>query len=394
MTSVPKADPVRLARAYLVRVAEPPAPRLVELVEQEGPIRAAELVRRGAVTGDGVRETAARRHLDLASQDVAAAGAVGARLIIPEDEDWPGWQLLALRLAGSRGIQGMAEPLALWVRGAAALSEVVDRSVSVVGARSASGYGEQVAGEFGYGLAARQVTVVSGAAYGIDGSAHRGALGAGGLTVAVLGSGIDVGYPAGHAGLLRAIAEQGLVISEHPPGTPPARHRFLVRNRLIAALGAGAVVVEAGRRSGAHNTASTARVLGRTVMAVPGPVTSAMSVGCHQLLRSGEAIAVTTVDEVVETIGRVGADLAPRQRSPARATDGLDRVALQVHEALSTRAEHSDEWTAVQSGVPLERVRALLCELELLGLAQRGESGWRRAAGPSARTSPGRCGGS
>ena len=135
MTSVPKADPVRLARAYLVRVAEPPAPRLVELVEQEGPIRAAELVRRGAVTGDGVRETAARRHLDLASQDVAAAGAVGARLIIPEDEDWPGWQLLALRLAGSRGIQGMAEPLALWVRGAAALSEVVDRSVSVVGAR-------------------------------------------------------------------------------------------------------------------------------------------------------------------------------------------------------------------------------------------------------------------
>jgi DNA processing protein len=367
-------DHLRLARAYLLRVAEPPAPGVAELVAAEGPIRAAELVRQGAADD----ETSARRHLDLAAQDLSNAEEGGARLVIPEDEEWPGWQLLSLRTAGARGVKGMIEPLALWVRGSGLLAELVDRAVSVVGARSATGYGEHIATELAYGLVGAQVTVVSGAAYGIDGAAHKGALSGGGPTVAVLGCGIDIGYPAGHSGLLRKIADQGAVISEYPPGAPPARHRFLVRNRLIAALGAGTVVVEAGRRSGARNTASTAHALGKPVMAVPGPVTSAMSVGCHELLRSGEAAPVASVEEVVETIGHIGTDLAPRRKGRSRATDGLDPLALRVHEALGIRSGLSCERIAVESGVALTRVRALLPELELVGLAHRCESGWCR----------------
>src|SRR5690606_21073056 len=133
---------------------------------------------------------------------------------------------------------------------------------------AATDYGEHTAAEFAYELTQSGMTVVSGAAYGIDGAAHRGTLAAEGVTVAVLGCGLDVGYPAGHVGLLNRVARRGAVVSEYPPGTQPARHRFLVRNRLIAALSAGTVVVEAGRRSGARNTATTAGTLGKVVMAV------------------------------------------------------------------------------------------------------------------------------
>ncbi|GAA0632833.1 DNA-processing protein DprA [Kutzneria viridogrisea] len=384
-----KTDPVRLARAYLLRVAEPPAPSLVALINEEGPVRAAELVRRGAVA----EETAARCHLDLAEQDLARADARGARLLTPEDPDWPGWQLLSLRAARTRGVPGMVEPIALWFKGSMPLNELVDRAVAVVGARAATGYGDHVANEFGFGLAERQVAVVSGAAYGVDGAAHRGALAAGWTTLAVLGCGVDVGYPVRHTDLLQRIAEHGAVVSEYPPGTPPARHRFLVRNRLIAALGAGTVVVEAGRRSGARNTASTAHSLGKPVMAVPGPITSAMSVGCHDLLRSGVAAPVCSVDEVVEAIGRIGTDLAPREPGPQRPTDGLDPVVLRVHEALSTGLGLSPDQVSVESGVPLDRVRAALPQLELAGLAVRKDTGWCAALGRMGTSSSSRCGG-
>jgi len=222
------------------------------------------------------------------------------------------------------------------------------------------------------------VTVVSGAAYGVDGAAHRGALAAGGPTIAVLGCGINVPYPAGHGGLLDRIAEVGLVISEYPPGTPPARHRFLVRNRLIAALATGTVVVEAGRRSGSRNTAATAAALGRLVMAVPGPISSAMSVGCHELLRTGDACLVGSVDDVIESVGRLGVDLAPVPSHEARETDGLGERALRVHEALDRQAGLSAEQIAVRSGIPVDRVRAALPGLELTGHAERCDDGWRR----------------
>jgi DNA processing protein len=375
-------EEVYRARAYLLGVAEPPALALAALVAACGSVAAAELVRLGTAPERVLDETAARRHCDRLDGDLATAERTGCRLVVPEDEDWPAWQLLSLGHAAARGLRWAVEPLALWVRGTARLAEVFERAVSVVGARAATAYGEHVAGEFGYGLAGQGMTVVSGAAYGIDGAAHRGALAAEGTTVAVLGCGIDIGYPSGHSSLLDRIADHGLVLSEYAPGTPPARHRFLVRNRLIAALSAGTVVVEAGTRSGARNTAASAAALGKELMAVPGPITSAMSIGCHELIRTGMAIPVSSVAEILESVGRVGESLAPRPATPTRPTDALGDEALRVHEALGKRDGCSADKIAVDSGVPLGRVRALLPELELTGLAERRDDGWRRTMSP------------
>ncbi|GAA1240287.1 DNA-processing protein DprA [Prauserella halophila] len=374
-------DAVHRARGYLLGAAEPPAPALAAFVAGHGPVDAAERVRRGEVPDAVAQETEARRATDRADRDLAAAAQAGYRLVTPEDDEWPAWPLLSLEVATGRGVDGVAPPLGLWIRGAARLDEVVDGAVAVVGARAATEYGEHTAAELAYGLVSDGATVFSGAAYGIDGSAHRGALAAGGPTVAVLGCGLDAGYPAGHVGLLNRIAERGAVVSEYPPGTPPARHRFLVRNRLLAALTAGTIVVEAGRRSGARNTSSTAGALGKVVMAVPGPVGSATSVGCHELIREAYATLVASVPDVLSTVGRLGEavpDTAPRPRRP---TDELGPQALRVHEALGERRGRSPDAVAEESGVPLARVRALLPELELSGFAERCESGWRRAAG-------------
>jgi DNA processing protein len=375
----PFGEEIRLARAYLMRVAEPPATALLALVDSVGPVAAAARVRAADVPPAVLAETSARRHLDLAAGDLADAAQVGARLVVPEDEEWPAWQLLCLAAAADRGQRWSGTPLGLWARGPASMADVFDRAVGVVGARSATSYGEHVAAEVGFGLAGAGMTVVSGAAYGIDGSAHRGALNAAGTTVAVLACGVDRDYPSGHAALLDRIAETGLVLSEYPPGTPPAKHRFLVRNRLIAALSAGTVVVEAGVRSGARNTATTAAALGKVVMAVPGPITSAASVGCHDLLRTGAATIAGSLAEILEAVGPVGEHLTERPDGPHRRTDGLGDDALRVHGALRRRAARSTAQVAVESGVALERVRALLPELEITGLAERCEEGWRQA---------------
>jgi DNA processing protein len=371
-------DDGRRARAYLLRVAEPPAPALIAFVAHHGPIDAAARVRRGDCPPEVLKATEARREYDLVDQDFARAAAAGARLVVPEDDEWPAWPLLALDLAARRGVTEAVPPLALWVSGDVALGTAADRAVAVVGARAATEYGEHHAAELSYGLASRGVPVFSGAAYGIDGAAHRGALAAEGITVAVLGCAVDAGYPAGHVGLLnRIVRNGGAVVSEYPPGTPPARHRFLVRNRLIAALTEGTLVVEAGRRSGARNTASTAGALGKVVMAVPGPVSSGMSVGCHELIRDSRATLVATVDEILETVGRFGIAEDPAAR-PKRPTDRLGPDALRTYEALAARADRSDTEIAAESGLPLRKVRALLPALEIDGFAVRGEAGWRR----------------
>lgn len=379
--TAPADEEIRLARAYLMRVTEPPALAVHALVNVEGALAAAERIRAGDVPPTVRSDTDARRHLDLAGEDLAAAGKVGARLLVPEDPEWPAWQLLCLAPPTDRGVRGAGPPLGLWVRGEAPTADVFDQAVSVVGARAATGYGDLVAAELGYGLSTAGMTVVSGAAYGIDGAAHRGALRAGGPTVAVLGCGIDIPYPAGHSSLLESIASDGLVISEYPPGTTPARHRFLVRNRLIAALSSATVVVEAGVRSGARNTATTAAALGKVVLAVPGPITSAMSVGCHDLLRTGAATLAGSVAEVLEAVGPVGDHLRAPEKTQPRRTDGLTDQALRVHEALRRDVGASAEEIAVDSGVPLDRARALLPELEITGHAERHEDGWRQAKG-------------
>jgi DNA processing protein len=306
---------LRRARAYLSRVAEPPAPALSELISDAGPVRAARLVAAGQVSPRVYAETAARRADDRADTDLCAVATLGARLVIPEDAEWPVEAFTCFTTPTAQVDDRWRAPVALWVRGAGGLDELTERAVAVVGARAATGYGEHVAAEFGYELAEGGFAVISGAAFGIDGAAHRGALAAEGSTVAVQACGLDRAYPAGHQKLLDRIAGSGAVVSEYPPGGWPARHRFLVRIRLIAAFAAGTVVVEAGVRSGARRTAAAAAALGRVVMAVPGPVTSASSMGCHLLIREEQAVLVTRAAEVVEAVGRIGADLAPRWAS-------------------------------------------------------------------------------
>lgn len=263
----------------------------------------------------------------------------------------------------------------LWVTGPVALDEAAQRAAAVVGTRAATAYGQHVAADLSAGLAERDVTVISGGAYGIDGAAHRAALGSDGQTVAVLAGGIDVLYPAGHSALLHRVGSSGLLVTEYPPGVRPARHRFLTRNRLVAALSSATIVVEAGLRSGAANTAAWARALGRVVCAVPGPVTSAASAGCHVLLRNGAEL-VTRAEEVVEIVGRAG-EFAEEQPHPSDPLDGLTDAERQVYEALPARGARSPDEIAVSSGLPPAAVLAPLAMLEIAGLARRQDGRWR-----------------
>lgn len=369
---------LRRARAYLNRVAEPPAPALSELVNEVGPVRAARLVAGGPLPARVAAETSARRAEDRAEADLSAIAALGGRLVVPEDAEWPVEAFACFATPVAQADQRWRAPLALWARGAGRLDELGERMVAMVGARAATGYGQRVATEFGYELAQDGIVVISGAAFGIDAAAHRGALAAEGRTVAVQACGLDRAYPAAHQRLLDRIAQSGAVLSEYPPGVRPARYRFLVRNRLIAAFAAGTVVIEAGVRSGARRTASAAAALGRVVMAVPGPVSSALSVGCHLLVREEQAVLVTRAAEVVEAVGRIGADLAPGLSAPRQNTDGLSPELLAVYEALPARAPRHPEQLMHDSGVPLHRVRSALPLLELLGLVGCGVSGWHR----------------
>jgi DNA processing protein len=309
-TSQP-SDAIRLARAYLSRVAEPYDRELAALVADVGPVEAAQRTRSGDLASSGGAPASARRAEDIAHQDIERITAVGGRLVIPEDDEWPAQRFAALSEAADRGHELGGEPLALWVRGPHQLSSLVRRAVALVGSRAASGYGEHVASEWSYSLARQDVTVVASASYGIGGAANRSALAADGLTIAVLPCGADVAYPTGHQALLSTIAKRGLLVSEYPPGVTPARHRSMARSRILAALGAGTVVVEAGRRSGAKHAAATTIELGRVLMAVPGPVTSATSIGCHELLRQGHAVPVSSVEEIVDSVANFDDEFRP-----------------------------------------------------------------------------------
>ncbi len=257
-----------------------------------------------------------------------------------------------------------------------------NRSIALVGARAATGYGEHVTIEAASGLVDRGFAIVSGAAYGIDGAAHRAALASQGTTVAVLAGGLDRFYPSGHEQLLGRIADRGVVVAEVPPGTTPTKWRFLLRNRLIAALSGATVVVEAGWRSGSLNTAGHAATLGRPIGAVPGPVTSAASAGCHRLLREFAAICVTTADEMAELVPSAES-LGPherrrrRHRRPASPTDPTG-TRLRVLDAISDRTPRRVERIAELSGLALDRVRAELGLLELEGFVLERPSGWMR----------------
>jgi len=363
------------AWAYLSRVVEPPCAELAALVGRVGPAEAAERVRRGQVSDELARRVEARREIDRAANDLEWLARRGGRLITPHDDEWP---VLAFGAFGSDAVVAKPQgkpPLVLWAIGPARLDGMAQRAAAVVGTRAATSYGERVAADLAAGLGEQDVAVVSGGAYGIDGAAHRAALAVDGVTVAVLAGGLDIPYPAGHSGLLHRISGNGLLVTEYPPGVRPARHRFLTRNRLVAAFAGAAVVVEAGLRSGAANTAAWARALGRVVGAVPGPVTSSASTGCHALLRAGAEV-VTRAEDIVELVGRVG-ELAPEQPRPATPLDGLSDAERQVYEALPGRGVATVDEIAVAAALEPARILAPLAMLELAGLAERDDGRWR-----------------
>ncbi|MDN4615033.1 DNA-processing protein DprA [Leifsonia sp. F6_8S_P_1B] len=303
-----------------------------------------------------------------------SAAHVHAYLLTPESERWP----------EGLGLLDAGEPLALWIRGDVERLSALQQSIALVGARAATGYGEHVAMESAAGLGARGFAVVSGGAYGIDGAAHRAALAAGHPTIAFLAGGVDRLYPAGHSDLLRRIADTGALIGELPCGSTPTRWRFLMRNRLIAAVSNATVVVEAGHRSGSLNTAGHASQMGRPLGAVPGPVTSPASAGCHRLIREYAATCVTTVDEMVELADPLtsenrqprepgnddlegGADL---QQAPHGDPD--DRIRRALHRTTATRTED----LAARTGLPYQDVHAALGRLEALGEVIERPDGW------------------
>lgn len=298
-------------------------------------------------------------------------------MVTPDDEEWPTLALAPFAGAPVRDRPQGRAPLALWAIGPERIDEVAGRAAAIVGTRACTAYGEHVAADLSAGLAENDVTIVSGGAYGIDGAAHRAALSVDGLTVVVLAGGVDVLYPAGHSALLHRVSRSGLLVSEYPPGVRPARHRFLTRNRLVAALSGATVVVEAGIRSGAASTAAWARSLGRVVCAVPGPVTSAASVGCHALLQAGAEL-VTRAEDVREIIGRAG-ELAGELQHPTDPLDALTDSERQVYEGLPARAARTPDEIAVASGLPAGDVLGPLAMLEIAGLVQRHEGKWRLA---------------
>lgn len=262
-------------------------------------------------------------------------------------------------------------PSVLWIRGDGDVGLLGHPAVAIVGARACSAYGRGVARSLGREVAAAGAVVVSGLARGIDGEAHRGALDAGGTTVAVLGCGVDRDYPAAHAELARRIVELGgLVVSEYEPGIEPAPWRFPARNRIIAGLSLVTVVVEARERSGALITADMALEQGREVMAVPGEITSAASMGTNGLIRQGAA-PVTRVLDVLEALG---IDEHPATEPPA------DAVHKTVLAALAAGATGVDD-IARSSGLAASIVASTLVALELEGRIS-GEDGVYRTTMP------------
>lgn len=393
-----EVDPAELVAAALLGfAAEPGDGVLGRLIAALGAVEAAEallsdeadaasLVERVTAAGDALDEREAtaglerwRPRLDhaLFVRSLTQAARVGARLLVPRDRLWP------------RGVDELAQhaPITLWVRGRPeALVEAP--AVALVGARAATAYGEHVALESAAGLVDRGFTVVSGGAYGIDGMAHRSAIASHGTTVAFLAGGVDRFYPLGHESLLTRIADTGAVVSELACGAAPTKWRFLQRNRLIAAASDATVVLEAGMRSGSLNTAGHAAALGRPLGAVPGPVTSPASAGCHRLLREYDAVCVVDAAQMAE-LSAVGATDRPRaDASPSEAGEGAAHSTppesepspegLRVLDAMSTRSPRSVDDIARRAGLPATTVMGVLAVLDIDDIVRFRGNGWVR----------------
>lgn len=382
----PRDDTERLARAALTRIVEPGDQLAGRWLADYGAVEVLHRITSnhtgtgaGAAAGPGgdpalpgatprrlagyrARAATADPHRDLAT-----ITALGGRFICPGDTEWP-TQLDDL---------GTTRPIGLWTRGTPHLRTWALRSVALVGARACTPYGTHTAGTLAAELAHRGWVVISGAAFGIDGAAHRGALAADGATIAVLACGVDIAYPPGHTELIHRIGEQGLVVGELAPGDHPTRSRFVLRNRVIAALSRGTVVIEAAYRSGSLVTARHARALGRHIMGVPGPVTSPLSAGVHELLR-GEATLVTDADDIAELVGTIG-ELTPDRRGPVHPRDLLTPRNTRILEALPARGAAHPAELARTAGTSTDDTLAGLYELHALGFVERRGESWELA---------------
>ncbi|WP_347975726.1 DNA-processing protein DprA [Microbacterium sp. ProA8] len=362
----------RYATAVWCQLIEPGDSVAGRLIAAHGAAPALEAVLRAGTLPDvtprelaeGRKRWLPRLSARAVADSLSMAAARSVTLVTRSDPQWP---------SQVDDLDAHA-PVCLWVRGDVTALRRLEASVAIVGARAASRYGDHVAMELASDLAGGGVAVVSGGAYGIDGAAHRAALSSGGLTVALLAGGADRSYPVGHTQLIDDIAERGVVVSEVACGSAPTKWRFLQRNRLIAALSAATVVVEAGWRSGSLNTAGHAAALSRPLGAVPGPITSATSAGTHRLIREYGAQCITGADDVRELLG-LGSGSDARAGVQAAYTGESTRVM----DALSTRGWRESGDIARRAGMAADTVEGLLGLLRLDGSVEAGTEGWRLA---------------
>jgi DNA processing protein len=382
MTTRMASDDDRLARLVLSKVFEPGDARVAELVALLGAERLLTALRSEQDVAGLLADASERLSgADDAHRDLDRADRLGIRWVVPGDDEWPR-SFDDLDAAESLDRTGGA-PLGVWVRGPLRLCDL-STPVAIVGARSATTYGEGAAAELAAGVARAGSAVISGAAYGIDQAAHRGALAARGETVAVLACGADRVYPSAHRELLAHLAEHGAIVAEVGLGCAPMRQRFLSRNRLIAALARGTVVVEAAARSGAINTAGWTSRLARPLMAVPGPLSSATSEGTHQLIRDGAATLVTRGEHVLEAVAPMGEHTTERVRGTDRPRDRLSAREQRLLEAVPVSHPAPVESVARTAGIGAAEVQQLLVSLARGGWVEQFPTGYRLADGAGA----------
>ena len=284
---------------------------------------------------------------------------LSGQVLTPDSIDWP---------EQFEGL-GFGRPHVLWLRGNRDAIACLETSISIVGSRNTSSYGQYVAQEMSERFASEGFLIVSGGAYGIDAEAHRGALAAQGSTIAVLAGGGDRLYPTGNAPLLNEIMTYGCLLCELPPGNSPTRWRFLQRNRLIAALGQVTVIVEMALRSGAKNTMNHASQLGRPVYAVPGSIVSQTSRGSNLAIQQGLATMVTGIDELIRELRGLP--------EPEAADSSLTPLQQRVFDALGNLPANPTR-IAIKAGTSQSETLEALGQLQAFGLASSRATGWRR----------------
>ena len=371
----------RLARMGLAAAHDAGDQVLVKLVREQGAGEVWDYIRSGRGQTE-LAKRAASVDLDEIRRQTEASGS---RFLVPGDQEWPAG---VADLAWSDPVNGFGgEPLGLWVLGKLRLDQM-PVGVAIIGSRASTAYGEHVATDWASGVAEQGYVIVSGGAYGIDACAHRGAVAAGGRTVAVMAGGLRQFYPTGNAALIRRIAEVGAIVCEYPPDQPPSRTRFLVRNRLIAALSKVTVIVEGAMRSGAQNTVSWALSMQRPVLAAPGPVTSAMSVTPHRLIRNGQAVLASCLDDVLAALRPFDSSIPDYQREQPTVLDSLTPEQRQIQETLSARRSLNVDELVALTGQSVVSLMAGLGYLRQVGLAvETRPSQWRAVPKPKNRPS-------